>query len=77
MDAEQITDIWNRTRNIGHHDFPFEQGGSDGLAKMLNTEFKHVPKADITITAQISPPNGNVKTVAQLISSYNGHVPSR
>ena len=75
-DTDQLTDIWNETRNSGNHDFPFEQGGSDSLAKMLNTEFKRAPKADITVTAQNFAPNGSLKTVAQLITSYSAHVPA-
>jgi hypothetical protein len=74
-DADQLTDIWDRTINTGNHDFPFEQGGSDGLAKLLNTEFQHAPKADITLTAQNFAPNGSLKTVAQLVSTYSAHVP--
>lgn len=75
VDADQLSDIWNRTRDSAHHDFPFEQGGSDGLAKLLNTEFKHAPKADITLTADSFEPNGSLKTVGQLVSTYSAHVP--
>lgn len=73
-DADQLTDIWNRTRDSEHHDYPFDQGGSDGLAKLLNTEFKHTPVANITLTAENFDPNGSLKTVAQVISTYSAHV---
>jgi hypothetical protein len=75
VDTDQLTDLWNRTRDSGHHDYPFEQGGSDGLAKLLNNEFRrHTPKADFAITPQHFPPTGGLKTVAQLVTTYNDHV---
>jgi hypothetical protein len=75
VDADQLSDIWNRTRDLAHHDYPFEQGGSDGLAKLLNNEFRrHTPKADFAITPQHFPPSGGLKTVAQLVTTYNDHV---
>jgi hypothetical protein len=73
-DTDALTDIWNQTRDTAHHDFPFDQGGSDSLAKLLNTEFKHTPAANITLTADDFDPNGSLKTVAQLISTYSAHV---
>jgi|HubBroStandDraft_5_1064220.scaffolds.fasta_scaffold81721_2 hypothetical protein len=73
-DTDALTDIWNQTRDTAHHDFPFDQGGSDGLAKLLNTEFKHTPTANFTLTADNFDPNGSLKTVAQLISTYTAHV---
>lgn len=72
--TDALTDIWKQTRDTAHHDYPFEQGGSDGLAKLLNTEFKHTPAANITLTADNFDPNGNLKTVADLISTYDAHV---
>ena len=73
-DSDQLSDIWNQTLNSAKHDYPFDQGGSDGLARQLNTEFKHVPKADQTLTAENFEPNGNLKSVAQLISFFSAHV---
>jgi hypothetical protein len=72
--TDQLTDIWNQTRDAANHDYPFDQGGSDGLARLLNNEFKHAPKADITLTAENFEPNGTLKTVAQLVSIYSAHV---
>jgi hypothetical protein len=77
QDGDQLTDIWNRTRITNGHDYPFDKGGSDTLAKMLNTEFKHSPRADITVSTLNFPPTGNFKTVTDLILTYNVHVTSK
>ena len=75
-EKDELKIIWDNTRKLGH-DYPFDSGGSDNLAKMLNTEFKHAPKADFTMTRRNFPPDGNLKTFADLTTTYNRHVGSQ